>query len=438
MRVKFVAMVIRKGKLMTMLIVTAVLISSCNDAKKNPETVEIHLLGDFSNTQNPINSLYLNAIESFEKINPDIKVIVDNPGDKPSSKQNILELLKSDEAVDLIPLDANSIQDEALLLDLLPLSSTSSTGLDIYSPVLDSTTVNGSLFVLPYIAQPEAILFRKEAFDPAHVPYPEGDWTWEQFRDISKKIQTAQKMGSVLPYDPDTFEKIMASTGERMVSPDGSSFVGYLGSPEGIRTIQWMNDYYADDATKTSPMSSSDAGMEFNDRQAGMGLGNAFFYKLYSDLYGSENIGVASLPHFEDGTRANPVFFYGYGIARKSKNPQVAWKLLEYLALDKNEYSIEIAKYNLTTSESMAESTGQASDPIKSVFQDELNHSVKSSRDYPFVNEVWNDALIAQFQALMKADDKDIPDRLHTLAQKLDQELNRLKMEDGQQTESPS
>lgn len=413
----------------SLLMAAAIVLSSCHPIEKKPETVEVHILDDFSNAQNPINAYYLDAIESFEKKNPNIKVIVDPPGDKLSSKQKIMELLNSDQPVDLIPLDANAVQDKSLLLDLLPLSSSSgSTGMDIYPEVLNSTLVKGSLFVLPIRAHPEALLIRKDAFDAADVPYPEGEWTWEQFREVSKRIQTAQKKGSVLPYDLNTLDLLMASTGKSMISPEGETFVGFLDSPEAVRSIQWLNAYYADDPTKSAPMSSSDSGIEFNDRQAGMGLGNAFAYKIYSEV-GAENIGVVPLPYFEGGKKANPVSFNGYGIAGKSKNPQAAWKLLEYLCFDKNQFSIEIAKFNMTTSASMAESTGQTPDPIKSIFEDELRHSVKAARDFPFVNETWNDAMMTEFQALMRVDDQEIQVGLHNLAEKLDQELHRLKNE---------
>jgi multiple sugar transport system substrate-binding protein len=74
-----------------------------------------------------------------------------------------------------------------------------------------------------------------------------------EFRDISKKIKPTQ--GPLLAYDPMIMDLLMASTGKRVLSPEGNTSVGFLDSPEAIRTIQWLNAYYHNDMTKINPMS---------------------------------------------------------------------------------------------------------------------------------------------------------------------------------------
>jgi multiple sugar transport system substrate-binding protein len=317
---------------------------------------------------------------------------------------------------------------------LLPLHRSSGANeLDINKRILDTAMVNDKLLILPYSANPLVVLYNKDFFDKAHIPYPQGDWTWEQFRDISKKLKPAP--GSAIPYLPMILEMLMASTGKSTLSPNADTSVGYLDSPEAIRSIQWLNHYYQDDELKTAPMSFMDAGIQFNNFQTGMALGTIESYTFYKQNLG-EKIGVASLPHFESGTRANPISFSGFGISKNSKHPDEAWAYIQYLTLTNHENAAQFSNFNLTTSKSMSEAVHQDTDPIKSVFVDEMNYAVKPTGfKSPLM---YNEDLNTQFQELLKTDDKDIPAKLQDLALKVDQEIKRIENAKAEQTESAS
>jgi ABC-type glycerol-3-phosphate transport system substrate-binding protein len=181
-------------------------------------------------------------------------------------------------------------------------------------------------------------------------------------------------------------------------------------------------------------MNSMDAWKKFSSFQAGMYVGNynAYAAGIHNINFG-DTIGVAPLPYFEGGNRASPMNLQGFGITKKSKHPQEAWKFLEYLILTKHDNTNKLADYYLTPSKSMSETTGQSSDPIKSIFLDEINYGYSY-----FYNGGWNEDLTAQFNKLLTTSDKDIPAKLHDLAIKLDQEMNRLKNAEDQTTESSS
>lgn len=85
----------------------------------------------------------------------------------------------------------------------------------------------------------------------------------------------------------------------------------------------------------------------------------------------------------------------------------------------------------LTTSKSIAEATGQSTDPAKGIYMDEMNYAVKSSFD---INPLFDEAVSNSysqsndlFSELLTTADKDIPSKLHKLALAMDQEMKRLK-----------
>jgi len=395
--------------------------SACREQPvKEIEPVTIHLLLPKPNSNAPglydTDALYRKSIAAFHEANPLITVTIDYIDE-------IAETEKPD--LDIIPMDTLAVEtasEQEVLLDLLPLQRSAATKNDIDRKILDTAMVDGKLLVLPYAANPLLVLYNKDFFDKAHIPVPQGDWTWEQFRDISKKL--SPERGSAIPYLPNILEILAATAGKSLLSPAADTSVGYLDSPEAVRSVQWLNDYYRDDASKITPMAFLDAGKQFNNFQTGMVLGNLESYTFYKQNLG-DKLGVAPLPHFQDGARANPISFSGFGISKDSKHPMEAWAYIHYLSLTNTELSAEFAKYNLVTSDSMAKAVQQDTDPIKNVFADEMKHAVKPvGLGSPLM---YDPDLNTEFRQLFKADNEKIPSLLHSLALKVDVQIKQME-----------
>jgi ABC-type glycerol-3-phosphate transport system substrate-binding protein len=273
---------------------------------------------------------------------------------------------------------------KGLLMDLSPLQSTSGgKEMDINQRILDMATINGKLLMLPYAAFPKVIMYNKGFFDAANIPYPQGDWTWEQFREISEKIKTESGPGSALTYDPFTFDILMGSTGKHILSPKGDTSVGYLDSPEAISTIQWLNAYYQDyefNGFQQAPLKDPDDSILFGNKQLGMVLTGST--SRYMSFQGKEELGTAPIPYFESGKRASWMGLSGLSISQKSEHPEEAWKFIEYLTLISNEDSVQFAQGGVLTSKTVADAAGQSSDPSMNVNLDEMNYVEKSSRNF--------------------------------------------------------
>jgi multiple sugar transport system substrate-binding protein len=420
---------IKKWLLITMLLMFIFTLSACSSKKAVVEPFEIHI--QLANQNSVFTIPYEDAAVDFQKLNPQITVTIDYNEANNYSPNNSVTLLESDAPPDIVPFfGANrEVVKKGLFWDLLKLHG--SKGMDINQQILDSNMNDGKLLYLPGWAYTNVILYNKVLFDEAHIPYPQGDWTWEQFRDISKQFKSSN--GSRLAYDMNTFEMLMVSNGKGLISPDGDTSVGYLDSPEAIHTLQWLNAYYHDDKEKTVPLDYDEAVGDFSHAKTAMIIGGmGMLFDIFSGS-NSDKLGVAPMPHFKGGERASLIGYTGYGISGKSKHPEAALAFLKYLALTINDESVQLNAYSLSTSKAVGEAIGQNKDPVKSIYADEMNYAVKGAgANNPFFYEA---NMAEDFKKFLTVDDQDIPGMLHKFALKMDQELNRLR-DEAVQTEN--
>jgi multiple sugar transport system substrate-binding protein len=445
--------IIRLVAVMLSIVLTA---SACTLTNAKKESVDIHWMIDAPSvlpSSINLDKIYRDTILSFEKLHPTIKVTLDY---FPQTNDfDFLKMMKSDQSPDIIPFgftEMETIDKNGILIDLMSLVP-DSNNIDIDPKILDSIKFHEKLYALPYSFSPFVVLYNKSLFDVAHIPYPEDNWTWEQFRTISKKILPEQ--GSDIAYDIITLEALSASKGKSILSPNGDTFVGYLDSPEAVEALKWLNAYYHDDKTKADQYGASgsrlffsnilgvlrdpgNSGRTFFSGVRGMILADLQSYTIYKESLG-DDLGVASLPHFENGERVNPLFYQGYAISKKSKNPQAAWEFLKYLTLTNQENTGALTQNYLTTSKSIGLAIQQDTDPIKRVFANEIKYAIMP---VGYINQYYyqalNQDLLTQFQDISYLSDAEIQPRLHDLAIKLDQEIKRLKTAADLKTETPA
>ncbi|WP_227013427.1 ABC transporter substrate-binding protein [Paenibacillus psychroresistens] len=267
--------------------VVAFTTSACTQSKKDTEPAIIHyqVLALKNNAAlDPMTQIELDAAEHFNKLNPSIQVVIDYMPETPPmaySTQDIIKILQSNQPQDIVPLWETSmlpiLDNRKLLLDLNDFLSNTNDK-DINQRILDNATINGKLLLLPNAAYANLMMFNKELFDAAQVPYPQGDWTWEQFREISKKIKPS---GPALSYDLGTLDMLMGGSGKKLLSTDGKTAIGYLDSPEAVSSLKWLNSYYHDNDNQISPLHIMDLFGRFDGHKMGMllgGMGNTFLH----------------------------------------------------------------------------------------------------------------------------------------------------------------
>ncbi|SDB05562.1 ABC transporter substrate-binding protein [Bauldia litoralis] len=118
---------------------------------------------------------------------------------------------------------------------------------DIFEPVLNGLSADGTLYAVPFYAESSFTFYRKDLFDAAGVELPDGQMTYDQFAEIVAKV-----------HDPDngvfgTCQRGKAGWGENMafVGPLVNAFGGRWFDMDWKPTIDsdaWHNavTYYVD------------------------------------------------------------------------------------------------------------------------------------------------------------------------------------------------
>ncbi len=107
----------------------------------------------------------------------------------------------------------------------------------------ENMMIEGRQYGFPTNPGPWVIFYNKDIFDKAGLPYPSGDWTWDEFVDVAKKL-TLKEPGSrrnttygIMGYD--IMEAIWQNGGS-LYNKDGTRCA--LDSPEAIEAAQWLMD----------------------------------------------------------------------------------------------------------------------------------------------------------------------------------------------------
>lgn len=149
-----------------------------------------------------------------------------------------------------------------------------------------------------------AVLYNKEIFDEAEIPYPENDWTWSEFVDTAKAVYEATEMPTELPFLEEArwlVEAMVRSYGYDFFSEDGESLP--WAEDEAVTTavasaIQDIADgveagYFVNPEVQIAWTTTEDAFI--SQGKAAMSYRLSNYYSLYCTAYGKE-LGLAMLP----------------------------------------------------------------------------------------------------------------------------------------------
>lgn len=195
-------------------------------------------------------------------------------------------------------------------------------------------TYDDKYYAVPKDIDTIALWYNKTLFDEAGLDYPTADWTWEDFREVAKKLTkddgsqygVAIKPGS---YQESWYSTIYAYGGEVLTADKKKSGFDEPKTIEAMEVIEniikdgSMPDYNVVSENETTAlMEAGTVAMTFQ--------GSWAIPELAENDYVKENCDIAPLPKGPEGTKS---IYNGLGWAASanSENAEGAWKLIEYL-----------------------------------------------------------------------------------------------------------
>ncbi|MCR8643331.1 sugar ABC transporter substrate-binding protein [Paenibacillus sp. N1-5-1-14] len=303
-------------------------------------------------------------VPEFEKLNPNIKVnILKAPLNEYDSK--LQNLVASKQAPDVTSHFGNGgfieYYNKGLvreMTDLLEGFKPEEYGLP--QNLMDIYKQNGKVYGIPVYSYVSLLMYNKDLFDKAGLPYPPSDyedksWTWDKMLEYAKKLTHVTESPNDTTYGLDWFwgEKDMRPVyfNAKVYSDDtwnngGKPSEVYFNSPEVIAANQKINDLvFKDKVMAPNAFNQAIAGQDgdpFATGKIGMSVGGAWNLAAAKDF--SFKVGVAAVPagpnpKVRDVLYVDPLF-----ILKDSKHPKEAFEWIKFqLKKDIQEKSIELS-----------------------------------------------------------------------------------------------
>lgn len=192
----------------------------------------------------------------------------------------------------------------------------------------------GDQLAIPKDIDTCAVWYNKTMFDEAGIPYPTSDWTWEDFREIAKKLTNPEKNQYGTSIKPGSYQESWYSTiyayGGEVISEDKTK--SGFDNPKTIEAMQLieniikdgsMPDYtvVAENNTEELMMAGTVA-MTFQ--------GSWMIPDMASNDFIKENCDIAPLPKGPNGTKSISNGL-GWVASAQGEHTEEAWQLIEYL-----------------------------------------------------------------------------------------------------------
>ncbi|MBP1991215.1 extracellular solute-binding protein [Paenibacillus eucommiae] len=366
----------------------------------------------------------------FETKNPEVSVLIEvfqggeirNALYTGELKADLVQLFNGDIA------DANR---DGLLLNLQPWMEADGMDAIFHSSILQFLRMDGGITAIPLSATMKGFFYNKKWFDKARIPYPEGNWTWDDFLETALRLQREnvnldeERFAARISFHREYLGLLLISKGTDWTSPDRTRASGYTNSLQAIEVIMWANDFVRKHrvARATQDYFTS---TDLLENKTGMILD--YFIMLHENQpLLMDDLGIVGLPYFREGQRINEPWICGFGISSRTKHPEIAWRLLHELTCTNNELTQIVTQGFITPLRSVYSDVGHDLDPMRGVVLAEMAYGSKlplsaTSSYYQLLDEYVNPAL-----ARIVFEGADVKETLDELALKLDQGLVNLQ-----------
>ncbi len=203
--------------------------------------------------------------------------------------------------------------------------------------------VDGKQYAIPKDFDTIGVWYNKELFDAAGVPYPTNDWTWEDMAAMAKQLTKTDGSvyGITAAYRDQTgFYNTVFAHGGYVVSDDKKSS-GYDKAETQAGVQCWADLQAAGVSPSQASLEETEDYVRFLSGSVAMHWNGSWFVNEIIDSDLKDKVGVVALPSI-NGKKATVIHGLGNCIAKSTKNPEAAWKWVEFLASEKaNQLSAE-------------------------------------------------------------------------------------------------
>ncbi|MGM7721665.1 sugar ABC transporter substrate-binding protein [uncultured Metabacillus sp.] len=267
----------------------------------------------------------------FEEENPNINVeLIHAPYDQVMDK--FVTMSAGGDQPDLVWLQSAYLPgfaEQGLLMKLDDLIEKAGINKEDWLPGgVEMGTWDETIYALPRDIISHHIVYNKDMFDKAGVPYPQDGWTWDDYVETAKKL-TIEENGKIVQFGSASYswEEALVENGAAKFSQDGSEVL--VDSPEAIEAIQWAADLSNVHHVSPTATESQGLGDLFLAGKAAMAFTGPWNWRPYT-TEGKFNWDIVEVPAGKAGNKSQ-LLGLPIAIGANTEHPEEAWTLLEYL-----------------------------------------------------------------------------------------------------------
>lgn len=170
------------------------------ESENGEEPIVLQWWGSFPEEMGPNQ-----VCEAFNKIDPNLQVEYTRFVNDDAGNTKLDVTLMSDSSIDVF-LSLNEVQlkkriDSGYAYPLDELFEKAGFSIEEnYDDAIEKRKVDGHYYSLPAKKMTRTILYNKDMFDEAGVPYPEPNWTYDEFLDTARKLTKGEGADKVYGY----------------------------------------------------------------------------------------------------------------------------------------------------------------------------------------------------------------------------------------------
>lgn len=349
-----------KRTLFTIVFIVALLLSACGK-KASSGPVEITFMAWGAPEELAV---WQKIADEFHAANTNITVKMD-VSDWDSYWTKLDTLYAGGTPPDVFAMDAPLYldwQSRDVLLNLQPYINKTSGFLDNFYPqTLQGYKVSDGYYGLPRDFQTIALFYNKDMFDAAKVSYPTASWTWDDLRAAAKQLtldkngdgKTDQYGFSCDLWDMELcWSEAIWAYGGQVINADYTKTL--LGEPQALQAWQLFHDMMFVDKTMPDTIAAGEYGGDlFQAGVVAMWPMGHWAIPGYAEVEFQWD--VVPMPKGPAG-QATSVNSAGFVVAKATKNPDAAWKFIQFSLSKEGQTSLTEMGLAIPVLKSVAES----------------------------------------------------------------------------------
>ena len=295
-------------------------------------------------------ALLTDSINAFKAANPTVNVKWEPIAQDYSTvlKTNLAAGTEADVFyIDVADIDSLMKTGKLLALDDY-MAKTGTKKDDFVSTLINAFSYNGKIYGIPKDFNTLGLVYNKDLFKAAGVAEPTNDWTWNDLSTAAKKLTTGGVVGLSLPADAARFMPFLWQAGGDLAN---------INNAAGQAAVDFYTGFEAKDSLSKLPseLGMGWAGEAFEKGKAAMVFEGGWLPADLNNNFKSVNYGVVQMPK-GTAAKSNLIFTVSYSVSAKTKNPNAAWALLNYLTGSDNQSKVLKAGFALPTRQALASS----------------------------------------------------------------------------------